>query len=427
MNTQNNNPTTRQHIRDAVFSGLSTVGFIVIIAATLLLFCPLASAETYEVIEDGQVYLVETEEVVVAAPKSKTPDELDVEIGDKIQKLNKRLNDVTEIAMDEKLKLFTDKQKKHIERELARANNANDRLKKSKGFKEIGKKHKFKEDKSNPSAQELYSAEAAAEDDDDYEVDALEDLSLMIDDMNSLLDQTEGELIRLTEIEELKEQAAVMLAAGEDPHEVYTKLENLMKKSPVTTGFYVATEVAKFAAIVSATAFDISTCITRQSTAGWNVSVAGIVFAAADGIFQGIAEGLQIKVDYDEAQLSDAGYNCLIQIGTEHAQMMGDIEGINGQVVSIQADANTLGDSVDLLLIQLATTDEKVDGLIITTDRIEGKIDTLTGKVDTMHAQMNERFDAMTALLNQRFEYVEQLLCTPQGSRPNFPTKNNPK
>jgi len=383
---------------------------------TLILLTPLCSAEIYEIVEDGQVYLVEVIDEYVAAPKPKTPDELDTEIAEKMQHLNQRLNEVTDTAMNEKLKLFTDKQKEHLEREIGRANKANERLKKSKAFKEMGKKHKFKEDKSNPAPVEAYYDAAPASDDDDYDPNSLEDLSGMIDDMELLLDQTEDELFNIIEVETLKEQIAMMEATGLDPAEPYKELQRLMGKSPVTTGFYVAVKVANYAGIAAATLYDVTDSATNQDTAGFNASAAGVIFAVANGIAQGIAEGLQIKIDYDEAQLSDAANNCLIQIGTEHAQMIDDLSGINQQVVTIQADANSLGDSVDILVGQMETMDMKLDG-------IETKVDQLTAKVDAMNEQMNQRFDALNEMLNQRLDYVEQLLCTPQGARPNYPNK----
>ncbi len=425
MNTQNNKLITNPQSRYPVMFSLPTVGFIAIMV-TMLSFCSSVSAETYEVIEDGQVYLVETWEVVAAAKKPKTPDELDVEIGEKMEKLNKRLNKLTEIAMDENLNLLTEKQQKHLEKQVERSNRANERLKNSKAFKEMGKKHKFKEDKSNQSGQDFYPdyyVEAVAADDDDYDANTLEDLSAMLDDMNSVMDETEEGLSTLVEVQELKQEVAMLIAAGMDPAEPYIKLQELLNKSTTTDIVYGVVKAAKMGAVISRGIHDFMSCITHQTSFGFNASSASAGFAALAGALDLLAEGLEIWVDYDEAQLSEAGYKCIVQIGKEHAQMMGDINDINGQVVSIQADANSLGDSVDLLIGQMQITDQKVDNLIVTTDLIDEKVDVLTNKVDAMNAQMNERFDAITAMLNLRFAYIEQLLCTPHGQRPDLPKK----
>ncbi len=419
MNTQNNKLITNPQSRCPVMFSLPTVVFIAVMV-TMLSFCSSVSAEIYEVIEDGQVYLVETWEVAVAAKKPKTPDELDVEIGEKMGKLNKRLNKLTDIAMDEKLNLLTEKQQKHLEKQVERSNRANEKLKKSKAFKEMGKKHKFK-DKSNQSEQGFYVEAVAAE--DDYDANTLEDLSAMLDDMNSVMDETEEGLSTLVEVQELKQEVAMLIAAGINPAEPYNKLQQLLNKTTTTDIVYGIVKAAKIGAIISRGIHDFMSCITHQTSFGFNASTASAGFAALAGALDLIAEGLEIWVDYDEAQLSGAGYRCIVQIGKEHAQMMGDINDINGQVVSIQSDANSLGDSVDLLLDQMEITDKKVDKLIVTTDLIDEKVDVLTNKVDAMNAQMNERFDAITAMLNLRFAYIEQLLCTPHGQRPDLPKK----
>jgi hypothetical protein len=423
MNTKNNKLITNPQSLYPVMFSLPTVGFIAILIATLS-FCSLVLAEIYEVIENGQVYLVETEEVLVAEKKPKTPDELDVEIGEKMEKMNKRLNKLADIAMDEKLDLLTEKQRKHLEKEVERSNRANERLKKSKGFKEMGKKHKFKKDKSGQSEPDFYpDFYVEAVDDDDYDVNALDDLSAMIDDVNILMDETEKELLLLTEVEELKQEVVMLMAAGMNPAEPYTKLQNLMNNSPFTAGFYIGAKAAKITAVISQSVYDYATCTTRQTIGGFNSSSVGVAFAAITGGLEIISEGLQIKVDYDEAQLSDAGYFCIIEIGKEHAQIMSDIEDINGLVLSVQSDANALSSDLYVLTNDVNEVDGKVDQLLIKADTIDTKVDALTGQVADMNQQMNERFDAMTALLNQRFKYIEQLLCTPQGKRPDFPNK----
>lgn len=424
MNTQNNKLITNPQSRYPVMFSLPTVGFIALMV-TMLSFCSSVSAEIYEVIEDGQVYLVETEEVLVAEKKPKTPDELDVEIGEKMEKLNKRLNDLADIAMDEKLDLLTEKQKKHLEKQVERSNRANERLKKSKAFKEMGKKHKFKKDKSEQSEPDFYPefyAEAVAED-DDYDANALEDLSAMIDDMNSVMDETEEGLSTLAYIQELKQEVAMLMAAGMDPAEPYNKLQELLNKSTETAIVYGIVKAAKMGAIISRTIYESASCITKQTSFGFNASTVGAGFAALAGALDLLAEGLQIWVDVNEAQLSDAGYKCIIQIGKEHAQMMSDIEDINGVVLSVQSDANALSSDLYVLINDVNEVDGKVDRLLIKANTIDTKVDALSKDVADMNQQMNERFDAMTALLNQRLEYIEQLLCTPQGKRPDFPNK----
>ena len=119
--------------------------------------------------------------------------------------------------------------------------------------------------------------------------------------------------------------------------------------------------------------------------------------------------------------MAEKSYQCITEMGYEHAQMSGDLKGINGQMVQIQADANSMGDGIGVLLGQMTTMDGKINGLITTTDRIETKIDTLTTKVDAMNAQMNMRFNAMEAMLIKRLDNVDQLLCTPHGVRPKLP------
>jgi hypothetical protein len=376
------------------------------------------------VVEDGQVYLVEVvEEVVVAAPNKKSADELSDEIVDKLEKMNQRLKILSDKASDSKLELLNNKQKEHLKKQVGRSERANKKLKESKAFKETGKREKHKEKKPSPDANiDLMAPQFADNSDDDlYDTEELADFSSMIDDMNSIMDDTEQELDRRLLIADLQQQAAIMLSNGQNPDNVYIKLENLLKQSPVTEGHYVGYKIVKLSAVLAQGAFDISTCVTRQTSAGWNVSWAGIIFASINGGLEIIAESLDWKITYDEGQLAEQSYQCITKMGYEHAQMGGDLKSINGQVVQIQADANSMGDSLDLVLTQLDETDGKVDELVTTTDRIEDKVDTLTAKVDAMNAQMNKRFDAMEAMLIKRLDNVDQLLSTPHGIRPKLP------
>ncbi|MHC5182480.1 MAG: hypothetical protein ACYSOW_11545, partial [Planctomycetota bacterium] len=328
-----------------------------------------ASAETYEVVEDGQVYLVEVvEEVVVAAPNKKSADELSDNIADKLEEMNQRLGKLAEKASNDKIKLLNNKQEKHLKRQVDRSKNANKKMKEDRAFKEAGKKDKFREKKNN-SPEALLPVDSL--DEELYDTDELEDLTAMIEDMNSLMDDTEAELDRRIQIVELKQQAAVMIDNGLDPDEVYTKLENLLKKSPVTDWHYGGYKAAKIAAVAFRTAYESGSCVTKQTSFGWNMSSAWAVCAAIAGGLDIVAEVLEIKLYTDEGNLSEASYNCIVQIGDEHASMMYDIKGINGQVVQIQADANSMGDSLDLVLTQLDETDGKVDELVTTTGRIE--------------------------------------------------------
>lgn len=426
MKSRNYKSIVNQKNRYALFFALPAIGLIAASIATLS-FCSSSSAEIYEVFENGQVYLVDVQEPPLGTASSgKSSNQLSDDIADKLEHMNNRLIKLAELAGDKKLKLLNKNQENRLKNQIVRSNNANKKLKNSKAFREVGKKHKFKD---NPSQASLYQADpyyagaGPPDDENDYETDGMYDLLDMIEDVNSLMEDTEVELERLNEIEELKQQAAMIIANGEDPHEVYTRLQELMNNSPVTTGFYIGFKVAKIAAVASKTADDILDRLFNQDVAGFNSSAGGVILAAITGALEIIAEALEIKLDYDNSEISDASYNCIIQIGKEHAEMASDLAGMNVQMVTLQTDANSLGSGIDVLVAQVNVTDAKVDYLVETTDTINAKIDALSQQVADMNQLMKDRFDAMTALSNQRFGYIEKLLCTPHGLRPSFPKK----
>lgn len=131
----------------------------------------------------------------------------------------------------------------------------------------------------------------------------------------------------------------------------------------------------------------------------------------------------------DSAEI-EAGYentvktlNNLAEIDTEHTQIINKINNISGQVANVQTDADSLGIEINALSGKMDVMDDKINGLHQKTDVIDEKIEVLTAKVDAMNEQMNARFDALETKMDQRLDYIVELLCTPQGLRPDFPKK----
>ncbi len=403
MKTQNNKPTNQQKSRNSVT--LASPVFNVMAIFIVVLFCSSIFAEA--------------DESAVSASKKKSADDFNDEISLKVQKLNERLKKIADLAMHENLDLLTEKQRNRIEKDLERSNRANEKLKKSKGFKEIGKKHKFKPDKSQNNQVNFYMTEA--DDDDDYDPNALGDFSAMIDDLNEILVEAEEELQWHADVKGKQLEVMRLMANGLPYAQPYYDLKVSMDWSPLGHTVYGVYEVLKFASITADGLYDIATCPTRQTAFGMNASTAGTVFAIARMVCDLLAEAAYIGLYVNEAFVVDNEQECILQIGREHYQMIADINSINGQVVSIQADANSLGSSVDLLLGQMEDMNKDIGKIETKVTQIDINVNTLTRKVVALNTQMNARFDAMTELMNQRFDYIEQLLCTPHGARPKLP------
>jgi outer membrane murein-binding lipoprotein Lpp len=221
-----------------------------------------------------------------------------------------------------------------------------------------------------------------------------------------------------------------METASLDTSGAYAELTTLLENSPAVDGWYITVKVCKIASLTTAMLADVADCFTKQTVAGFSLSMLNSPLMAAAGALEIISESFQIVVETKEGELSEASYKCIVQIGIEHTEMATDLTNISGNLIQIQADVNSVGGGVDVLALQLEATDAKVDYLVTKTDTIDLKVDTLTQKVDAlslqvaeMNRQMNEQFETMTALLNQRFNSVETLLNTPHGLRPNFPKK----
>lgn len=339
-----------------------------------------------------------------------------------MEELNGRLKKIADLAMDENLNLLTEKQRARIAKDLKRSNKANKKLKKDKGYKEVGKKHKFKPDKSQNNQVDLYVTEAADDNDEnDYDPNALGDFSAMIDDLNEILDEAEEELQYHADVRAKQQEVMQLMENGLPYAQAYYDLKVSMDWSPLGHAVYGIYEVLQLASIACDGVYDFATCTTRQTVFGMNASTAGTVFAIANTICELLAEGAKIGIYANETIVEDKEQECMLQIGREHYQMIAAIDSINGQVISIQADANSLGNGVDLLIDQMVTVNADIGEIKTKVTQIDENVITLTGDVQALKTHMDDRFDALTELMNQRFDYVEILLRTPHGARPKLP------
>lgn len=351
----------------------------------------------------------------VLVKEIKTPDQLSDEISGKLTNLNERVYQLSLNATNAVDNLFTKNQKKHMKNQYDRNKNSNAKLAKEKAFKNMGKKDKFKEKKKDTDAV-LATDDAAQADDSEYDPDDLADLSQMLTDVDVLVGDTEEALEDLQKVKEQKELAMQLLAEGMDPemieselrkrHPVYDDLEGLLDGSHHDHAFYVAIKAAKLASVGFSMAYDINDSVCNQDTAGWNASAAGAIFASIAGVMELVAEGLEINMYVSDGDQSRKMIRCIAQIGTEHAEMINELATVTSGVATITEDAGELSESVDQLHTKV--------------DRLDYRMTMLSNDV----AAINRRLDSMDQMLVARLNYIEQLLCTPQGSRPGFPIKS---
>jgi hypothetical protein len=358
---------------------------------------PFASAETYEVIEDGQVYIVETGDIYAQPQDKKSADFWDVKIGNQMQKLNERLNKLANKAMEKDL--LTDKQQKHIKNELKRSNRANERLKKDKAFKEIGKnKNKNKKNQSNLLDQEFYALEDTG---GNYDTNELEDFSDMIEDMNSLMDDANDGLELLGDMKAKQLEVMHLIATGQDYADPYKQLKKMNDQWYGYVGYGVY-KTLKLVSIGAEGIYEVCTCYTRQCAVGWNTSTGGIIASVARSVCDVLAEVALIALDVDNFLVEEAKINCILQIGKEHTILMSDINDINGVVGNISGD-------VGVLVEDLAAALEEIDNL--------------QAQVEDLNDLLVHRFDSLDAYLINKFQQMETILNTPHGQRPGFSNK----
>lgn len=243
----------------------------------------------------------------------------------------------------------------------------------------------------------------------------------MLDDIDEALIEAEGELNKMAAIKAQKQELMRLMAAVNDPN-AYDVLKTKMESNgwaDICVGTHKALKIASSGCDW---AYQHAACVTRQTVPpGANVSTVGTVFAGLAGAADLLAEIAEIGILADQAILSEAEQNCILQIGKEHDKLINSVSSINGRVGTIQSQTTSLDGDIDALSGKMDTMDDKIDDIKAQTDRIETKVDTLNAKVDAMNEQMNARFDALEALLNQRLDYVDELLCTPHGNRPKLP------
>ncbi|MHC4418062.1 MAG: hypothetical protein ACYSU6_05690 [Planctomycetota bacterium] len=352
MKTQKNvpNPNHSQHYA----SSLSLSFWVVAVCLTVLL--SLASATVAQ----------ESVDLLGAAggPPDKDPNKHADKINEKFDKIHGNLGKLldTAVASDQ---IFDANQVKYFKNQKNRSKKEKDRFHKQGGFKQVGKKKNFKNDK------------------DEYDPNAFEDFEGALDDLNDILVDANSELSKANRAKAMY----MALAKGR------TGPDKCQEFSAVSIGLGVGAAVARGLTILASTAYDATDAFAQQSVWGMNASSFSAVFAIAAGVLDGIATGLEIADDWVAMDLQSA---CLDQIDDT-------VFDINDTVTDIE----------DLT----AGTSDDVNELSKAVGRLNEALGILTQRIEDINDLVIFRFDEQNRLLNDRFNTTETLLRTPHGRR----------
>ena len=369
MNTQNNKTTIHQHIRYSIFFGPFIVGLI----AAMLSFCPLASAETYEVIEDGQVYFIEVvEEVVAASKKDKDPND----ISGQYDKIHENLSKLLDTASKSK-NIFSNKQIDKFNKyknENSRSKKAKDRFHKNGGFEKVGRENDFnKGNKDNP---------------DKIDKDAYNELDESLEDLNLILIDAEQDV---RDANEIKGQYMALRIL-----DVPDKCKDLVDAS---TALRISAAALKGYAIYCQAVLDGCSAISGQDIAGFNFQAACAIPAVVVGAVELAATGCDTADQWISSDLEAA---CMDQI-----------------------DNRSVSTYDEVLLIGKVTkgTAADVNDLAIAVEELNEALKDLNDRMDDLEKRIDDKFAVLNAKLDVKFDYIQRLLKMPQGKREDFPLK----
>lgn len=318
---------------------------------------------------------------VAGGPPDKDPNLRADKINEKFEKvhgnLEKFLN--TAISSDQ---IFDANQVQYFKNQKNRSKKAKDRFHKEDGFKQVGRKNNFNKKERNK---------------DEYDPNAFDEFEGALDDLNDVLVDANTELSNANHA-----KAMFMALAKSNGTDKCQELQDF------TLGFGIASAVVRQLAIVAEGLYNCTDACVQQVSFGFNASTFAFVFAAAAGVLDMAATGLE---DVDQMWSSELQSACLNQIDNTVFDINDTIADIEDVTAGTSEDVNDLAQAVDRLN----------SALYILTDMIEDVNDLITLKFSEQNELLNLRFDTVEALLNTRFDDVEILLNTPHGRRPGLP------
>jgi peptidoglycan hydrolase CwlO-like protein len=315
---------------------------------------------------------------VAGGPPDKDPNKHADKINQKLDKVHGNLEKLlnTAIASDQ---IFDSNQVQYFKNQKDRSKKNKDRFHKQGGFKQVGKKKNFKNNK------------------DEYDPNEFEDFESAIDDLNDILVDAN------TELSNGNHAKALYMALAKSHHP-----DKCQEFSLLTTILGGSAALTRGLTILASTAYDATDAFAQQTVWGTNASSFSAVFAIAAGVLDGIATGLEIADEWVSADLQSACLNQIDDTVYDINETVTDIENVTAGTLE---DVNDLAKAVDRLN----------SALFILTETIEDINDLINLRFSEQNELLNTRFDTVEALLNTRFDDVEILLNTPHGRRPGLP------